>query len=269
MATQQHALFVLSHDAAHGTLFRSTTPSKRRLANEWTGRALGWTTGFSMLAYRVVHKAHHAHLFKEGDPDLPLIAGYPKSERNYLAKKLLRDLFGLSALKTYAYFFGAPMLKSMLIHQAEDTQKRCLQDRYALVAFQVGALGVSVASGHALAYVALWMVPLASFLHPILRLRAVLEHGACTSGELQARTNVALWKQDRSFFSNASARLALSLLFPHNVNYHAEHHMAPYVPHEALPVLHDKMVKSGKTAANTMDIRDSLALVFARRRRHQ
>src|SRR4051794_37479268 len=103
MGALQHAWFVLAHDAAHYRLF------ERRWLNDLVGRALATPGGVSMCTYRVVHRLHHNHLYGKQDPDLPLHAGYPRG-RAYLLKKLAKDATGLTAWKTYAYFFGAPAI---------------------------------------------------------------------------------------------------------------------------------------------------------------
>jgi hypothetical protein len=49
---------------------------------------------------------HHNNLYSELDPDTALHGGYPRGKA-YLVKKLLKDLSGLTAWKTYAYFLAA------------------------------------------------------------------------------------------------------------------------------------------------------------------
>ena len=78
-ATQQHAMFVLAHDAAHYRLFRS------RALNDAAGRFLGSITGISMCAYRVVHRLHHNHLYGPQDPDVALHGGYPPEDATFCA----------------------------------------------------------------------------------------------------------------------------------------------------------------------------------------
>ena len=99
-ASRHQALFVLAHDAAHGRLF-----SNRRL-NDAVGQACGAAVGFSTLTYRVTHRLHHNHLYEHGrDPDIAIHGGYPRGAA-YLSRKLLVDLSGWTAYKTYGYFFG-------------------------------------------------------------------------------------------------------------------------------------------------------------------
>ncbi|HUG78569.1 MAG TPA: fatty acid desaturase, partial [Burkholderiales bacterium] len=100
VGTRQHALFVIAHDAAHYLLY------ERRWLNDLVGRACATVQGLSMRTYRVIHRLHHNHLYGELDPDTALHGGYPRG-RWYLIRKLLKDLSGLTAWKTYAYFLGA------------------------------------------------------------------------------------------------------------------------------------------------------------------
>jgi fatty acid desaturase len=81
----------------------------------------------------------------------------------------------------------------------------------------------------------LWVLPLLTLLQPILRFRAICEHGAVrdeASPLLAARTNLA-------------PRWVCWLLFPHHVNYHLEHHLYPAIPHYNLPRAHDEMKRRG------------------------
>ena len=87
LGTQQHALFVLVHEAAHYRLFST------RKANDVVGRLAGTLGGISMCTYRVTHRLHHNHLYGVQDPDIALNGGYPRG-RAYLARKLLIDLTG-------------------------------------------------------------------------------------------------------------------------------------------------------------------------------
>ena len=98
-APLQHALFILAHDAAHYRLYRT------RWLNDLIGRLAGTLGGIPMCAYRVIHRLHHNHLYQAQDPDIALHGGYPRGKA-YLLKKLGKDLCGLTAWKTYAYFFG-------------------------------------------------------------------------------------------------------------------------------------------------------------------
>ena len=265
VGVQQHAMFVLAHEAAHYRLF------SRRAVNDAVGRGIGMASGISMCTYRVIHRLHHNHLYSAEDPDTAIHGGYPRGV-GYLWTKLAQDLVGLNAWKTFAYFFGAPAL-NVQTHQAarplDDTSAQlraaARADRWAVLAFQAAAplACLAVAGWQGLGqYAVLWVLPLLTVLQPILRLRAICEHGAVTdlaSPLTAARTNrtwgtVANW-------------LGRACLFPHHVNHHLEHHLYPAVPHYHLPRLHRLLLeKSALQGAEVRDLSDTLHKVFATRR---
>lgn len=261
----QHALFILAHEAAHYRLFG------HRTANDLVGRALGMAGGISMCTYRVTHRLHHNNLYTDDDPDTAIHGGYPRGKA-YLWKKLARDLAGLNAWKTFAYFFGAPAINADTnreIRPLDDTspglRAAARRDRVWVVAAHVAAplLAGAIGGWHGLLlYVVLWIVPLVTVLQPILRLRAIFEHGAVEdlgSPLTAARTN-RTWGTPANW-------LARCVLFPHHVNYHLEHHLYPAVPHYHLPRLHRLLLAKGALAdAEVRDIPGTWQRVFAERR---
>lgn len=257
IGTRQHALFVLAHDAAHYRLFG------QRWLNDAIGRACASALGLSMCTYRVVHRLHHNNLYGPADPDTALHGGYPRG-RAYLVKKLLKDLAGLTAWKTYAYFFGAPAINTetnVALRPLNDTSERlrseARRDRRVVIGFHLGVLASAAASGYLVEYLLLWILPLVTVVQAILRLRAVAEHGATTdlsSPLTAARTNLG-------------GPIVEWLLFPHQVNYHIEHHLYASVPHYNLAELHREMVKHGiLEGAQVMRFRTTLGKIFADRR---
>jgi fatty acid desaturase len=255
IGTRQHALFVIAHDAAHYLLFEN------RKLNDWAGRACATVQGLSMCTYRVIHRLHHNNLYGELDPDTALHGGYPRG-KIYLVKKLLKDLAGLTAWKTYAYFLGgAPALNSatqVAMRPLDDTSAKlraeARRDRNAVIAFHGLLLIAFAISGHLVQYLVLWILPLVTVVQAILRLRAIAEHGATSdfsSPLTAARTNLA----------PAWLRWAI---FPHNVNYHIEHHLYASVPQHNLPELHREMARRGLLrGAEVVTFANTLGKVFA------
>lgn len=259
IGTQQHALFVLAHDAAHYRLFES------RALNEFFGRLFGALGAIPVGSYRVIHRLHHNNLYGDVDPDIALHGGYPRGKA-YLIRKLLEDAAGINAWKNIAYFFGNPAINAAT-HRAQrpldDTspalRAAARRDRLTVAAFHVVVPIVLLLAGGPVAlgkYAVLWIVPLLTVLQPILRFRAICEHGAVadTSTPLTAaRTNVV----------GPVARL---VLFPHHVNYHVEHHLFPAVPHYNLPRLHHELARRGIIAnAEMRPLADTWRRVFAAR----
>lgn len=238
IAPLQHALFVLAHDAAHYRLYET------RWLNDAIGRLVGSIAGISMCTYRVIHRLHHNHLYGPQDPDIALHGGYPRGTW-YLVKRLLKDVTGQTAWKTYSYFFGAPALNAstnVAQRPLDDTsaalRSAARRDRWGVLAFHAAAPAAAFALGYGWQYLVLWVLPLVTVLQAILRVRAICEHGAVTdlsSPLTAARTNLA-----GPFFR--------FLLFPHHVNYHVEHHLFPAVPHYRLPALHRALAARGVLA---------------------
>ncbi len=238
IGTQQHAMFVLAHEAAHYRLFSN------RALNDAVGRVLGSASGISMCSYRVVHRLHHNDLYGPQDPDIALHGGYPRGKR-YLLRKLAGDIAGLNAWKTFLYFFGNPAINADIgsaLRPLDDTapalRAAARRDRWGVLATQavLPLAFLTLWGTHGLlAYLLLWIVPLATLVQVILRVRAILEHGAIvdrSSPLTAARTNLA-------------GPLARLFLFPHHVNYHIEHHLFPAVPHYHLPRLHRILMQAG------------------------
>ena len=265
VGVQQHALFILAHESAHYRLFSS------RAWNDAIGRLIGMAGAISMCTYRVVHRLHHNNLYTEEDPDTAIHGGYPRG-RAYLWKKLGEDLLGLNAWKTFAYFFGAPAINDATdraLRPLDDTSPQlraaARADRLAVIAFQLALPLACLGLGglHALVlYAVLWLLPMLTVLQPILRLRAICEHGATTdfSSPLTAARTNRTW-------GGAASVAGRVLLFPHHVNYHLEHHLYPAVPHYHLPRLHRLLRdKGGLAGAEVRDLGETLGFVFAARR---
>jgi fatty acid desaturase len=257
IGTRQHALFVIAHDAAHYLLY------ERRWLNDLAGRACATVQGLSMCTYRVIHRLHHNNLYGELDPDTALHGGYPRGKA-YLLKKLMKDLSGLTAWKTYAYFLGgAPALNTathVALRPLDDTSGKlrleARRDRNAVIAFHLALLLAFAWAGYLVQYLVLWVLPLVTVVQAVLRLRAIAEHGATTdfsSPLTAARTNTApAWLE--------------WLIFPHHVNYHIEHHLYASVPHYNLPALHREMAARGVLeGAELLPFRTTLAKIFAER----
>jgi fatty acid desaturase len=257
IGTRQHALFIITHDAAHYLLFENRT------INDRVGRFCATIQGLSMCSYRVIHRMHHNNLYGELDPDTALHGGYPRG-RVYLVKKLLKDLTGQTAWKTYAYFlFAAPALNTATnraLRPLDDTSDRlrtqARSDRNAVIAFHVLALALAAWSGYLVEYLVLWVLPLVTVVQAILRLRAIAEHGATTdfsSPLTAARTNLGpAWLR--------------WLLFPHHVNHHIEHHLYASVPMYNLPRLHAELKRQGVLdGAEVLAFPTTLRKIFAER----
>ena len=260
----QHGLFILSHEAAHYRLISN------RAWNDLVGRMIGMSGGVSMHTYRVTHRLHHNYLYTHEDPDTAIHGGYPRGSA-YLWRKLLLDIIGWNARKTYAYFFGSPAINedtgaklNPLNDTSPELRRTARIDRWWVVGFHLvapfAAFGLGGVHGLML-YTVLWILPLVTVLQPLLRLRAICEHGAVT--DLSSPLTAARSNNTTGSFGNWLAR---AVLFPHHVNYHLEHHLYPAVPHYYLPRLHAMLKEKGALqGAEVRDVASTLSRIFAPR----
>jgi fatty acid desaturase len=224
----QHALAVLAHEAAHYRFF------KTRWLNDLAGKLCAAPLGLSMLTYRVIHRIHHNHLYEPIDPDLALMAGYPRG-RGYLVRKLAKDLAGITVVKNYYYFVGKPQGQRRMDDTSPSLRAAAARERKLIALANIAFISLSIYMGFWRWYLLLWLLPLVTLLQAILRLRAIMEHGAVddTSTPLKAaRTNFVppylYW-----------------ILFPHDVHYHIEHHLYPSIPHYRLAECHRRLRARG------------------------
>jgi fatty acid desaturase len=244
VAGQQHGLAILTHQSAHYRLYET------RWLNDLCGKLCGIPLGVSMVTYRVIHRIHHNELYTPLDPDLPLMAGYPRG-RAYLLRKLGKDLLGVTSLKNYAYFFGLQARGDT----SKALQRAALVDRRLVVCANAALFIGLLLAGGLRWYLLLWLLPLLTLLAALLRLRAVLEHGAVPDTKETVR----------------AARTTLApfwirwLVYPHGMNFHIEHHLYPAIPHYRLAAAHRTLAAAGVLdgAEVSESFGESLRRVFA------
>ena len=212
IGARQLGLAILMHDAAHGALHANSK------INDWVGEWLcAAPTGARLKAYRDYHLKHHKYTEQPEDPDLPLSAPFPVT-RASLFRKIVRDLTGQTFLKQRrAQLFGN-LQKGQLVN---PTTAHFLIFNALLLA------GLSLA-GYWWTYFALWLVPMATWLPLVTRLRNIAEHAVVDTREdpfSHARTTLA----------NPIERLFIA---PYWVHFHGEHHVFMHVPCYRLERMH-------------------------------
>ena len=224
IGARQLGIAILMHDAAHAALH----PNLK--VNDWVGNHL--TTG-GLLGYRTYHLAHHKYAQQAEDPDLILSAPFPIT-RQSLWRKIARDLTG----RTYYKLRWSGLVKRIAGRQPGEPVAAILGE--AIVArrrFLIGmVVTVVVTAPFGLWWVwpVLWLVPQATWLPMVTRLRNIAEHACVAKDEpdplRHARTTMANWLE-RAFIA------------PYYVNYHCEHHMFMHVPCYNLPRAHRLLVR--------------------------
>jgi fatty acid desaturase len=219
IGARQLGLAILMHDAAHAALH----PDLK--VNDWVGDKL--TTG-DLAAYRPYHLSHHKYAQQTEDPDLVLSAPFPIT-RTSLRRKILRDLTG----RTYYKLKWSGLVKRIAGRKPGEPLWPILSDavvrRRRFFTGMVATVALTAPFGLWWVWPVLWLVPQATWLPMVTRLRNIAEHACVAKDEpdplRHARTTRANWLE-RAFIA------------PYWVNYHCEHHMFMHLPCYHLPTAH-------------------------------
>ena len=229
IGNRQLGLFILMHDAAHGLLH-----AKRSLND----RVAFWFCGSELSRYRPYHLQHHRFVQQAEDPDLVLSAPFPITPVS-LRRKIMRDLtgqtffkqrFGLLAGQLASRSPDKPLLPLLMTEVGEQRE---------FLVFNSLCFALFAVAGLWWAWVLMWLLPMATWLPLVSRLRNIAEHALIvqngTDPLRHARTTQASW-MERLFIA------------PYWVNYHGEHHMFTQIPCWNLPKAHRILARKGVTA---------------------
>ena len=233
VGNRQLGLFILMHDAAHGAMHPN------RKLNDWVGK---WLCGSDLHAYRSYHLQHHRFVQQTEDPDLALSAPFPVT-RASLRRKMIRDITGQTF---YKQRFGGLMLemKARLKARGKDASAwpivwaQARQQRHFLIGNTIG-FALFCAAGLGWAWVLMWLLPMATWLPVITRLRNIAEHA------LVAQNGSDPLRHARTTHASLLERLVIA---PYWVNYHSEHHMFTQIACWNLPLAHQILKRKGVTA---------------------
>ena len=242
IGTRQLGLFILMHDAAHGLLH----PNRR--VNDWVGY---WLCSSSLGEYRPYHLQHHRYVQQAEDPDLGLSAPFPIS-RASLKRKLLRDLTGQTFYKQrlaplFAAWQGA---RGEAASPLARNSQELVRGRRFVIGNAIG-FAVFTAAGLWWVWLVMWLLPMATWLPLVTRIRNIAEHALVGRDQpdplRQTRTTRAGW-------------LERALLAPYWVNYHLEHHLFTQLSCWKLPQAHALLRRRGVTAH--MEVQPGYATVL-------
>lgn len=226
LATRQHALFILFHDAVHYNVARS-----RRLNDALTNLFIGVPQLVPVQLYRRLHLAHHARLGTPADPErLLLYRNQPWRYRPLglfaLSRQLLGDLLMLNNLRLLVHF-GRELRdpRSLLaLPPARTWPEYFVSVALWLGAFVAWCIVDPTSAGR---FALLWFVPLLTLTQAIQKVRSFAEHGP-----LQPASPDDPGELTYSWRPGLFGRLTL---WPYHINYHREHHVHPRIPWYDLP----------------------------------
>jgi len=219
IATRQHALFILYHDAVHGLLARN-----RRLNDLIINVFVGIPLLLPVHLYRRFHLSHHAYFGTGHDTERILLYrwqpwDYLPLSRARLLRQLLGDLLLVNMLRTGVALWREQRNPQSLLRLPPT---RITPETIVLIALSGAMLLLWAASDPAsLGRVALlWFGTFFTLTQLIQKVRSFAEHGPLDSGE--------------ATYSWRPGLLGRLTLWPYNINYHREHHAHPAVPWHAL-----------------------------------
>ena len=223
VATRQHALFILYHDAVHGLVARD-----RRVNDLITNVLVGLPQLIPVEVYRRLHLAHHARLGRADDPERLLL--YRDQRWRYrplglraLALQLAGDLALVNNLRTalaFARMARDPTSPLALPRGRPIDPAVIVLGAAALLALGMATLAWPDLVGRALV---VWVGVLLTGTQLIQKVRSFAEHADADAPE-----------RSYSWRPSLAARL---VLWPYNIQYHREHHARPHVPWHRLPAI--------------------------------
>lgn len=227
VATFQHRLSGLAHDASHYTLF------KDRLANELASDLLLMFPLVAMTQkYRAAHLGHHQYVNDPGrDPDLlrinhPEPHHFPIPKSGFWWRYVVRALWPPEILK---YLFGRAKAANLGVADGVELRSayRPRVARSLRGAYWLSVLTVVHATGAWPVFFVFWVAPLLTVYPFLMQLREIAHHmNAPDDGDL---TN------SRVFEVNPFLAAAV---FPYGQAFHLTHHLFAMIPHYRVAEAH-------------------------------
>lgn len=223
VGARQYGLLILLHDASH-TLIHPNRAVNDRIAL-WLIAA---PCGSSYFNSRRLHLLHHQNVGSgPADPDFFYYCSDgppPKRRVGEFFGHFIGLIAGGQIFHTLLNRDGVPA------EAARANYVAAIRPLVPVALVQAILFGVFVAAGMWWGYFLLWVFPLVTL--------AVFFNGVRTFGD---HANLGPDQLDKdalmiSYYSNPIERFFLS---PYHMNYHAEHHFFPYVPHYNLPKLRE------------------------------
>lgn len=236
IGTCQYKLFILAHDAIHGALH----PHKK--INDRLAIWLVYGPMFMALEdARRNHFKHHRLMGSVGDPDRYLHAFYNKNTPfQFLLFCSGLATFGKTVLKVTP--FGRLLklqdtaVEKPAIAQDSEHVSQALND-YFLQRFPVAIAQLLIFDFIFLlplplwSYLVLWIAPIYFLVFVPDEIRAFCDHAVLEFPDE--------WGDRHRLVTFLPNRLEAIVFSPHHMNYHAEHHLWPSIPHYNLPKAHE------------------------------
>ena len=206
-----YGLYIIGHDGLHRRLFNDP-----RANDLWNDLLIVGSFGAITRRNRCNHMEHHQDTCLETDPD----------RHKYLHT-------GKDAIMPFAVFLSGlanllPSVRNVFLRGEKKSRERYgTRDLMILAGWQASLLaGLSWAIGW-WAYPVLWLFPVYAFGYRADLIRVFCEHSV-TGPDNEADLSLRLI----TYRSNMLEKLFFA---PHNMNFHAAHHLWPGIPYYNLP----------------------------------
>lgn len=226
------ALSLLCHEGLHGNL------SRNKKWNDFLGRYLcAFPSFISFSKYRRVHILHHSGVGSEQwDPDRHLYNFFPMNLKTYLWLQL-KDLVTLrTAWSFIRYYTDIADLIAIARGKKSYQQLNKYSDWKGFILFSLALNATTLYFGVWLYTQAFTLVPLILITQPYVLLIGGLQHGP-------VRTKNTPEGVSRTI---TGSKLYMWMLLPVDINYHAEHHLNPSVPHYHLKEYSAQLNQNGR-----------------------
>lgn len=224
LGTRFHALGVLMHEATHFRLF------KNQKVNDWVGEVLcAWPMLVTLYGYRKNHLTHHRETNSSKDPDW-----VRKLDDPYFELPKPRRAVWLNLLKAISGFRFVCEVRNVM--KSKDMRDIPTHIKRARLACYLSVLVIAATFGLLSELLMYWVVPLMTSFSFVMYVRSVAEHHGGTLAYEDTLTGAR----------NVEANWLERLVFPHNVNYHLDHHLYPSVPFYHLPAVHRALLQDSR-----------------------
>lgn len=210
------ALSLICHEGLHRTLH---TDGKW---NDFLGRYLcAFPTFISFSKYRRLHLLHHSAVGSNyWDPDRHLYDSYPVKFWGFLFRLIGRVLTLRTAYDFILYYTEYPeAVRQKRMSDGSLFIFSARSDFIGFLTFQIALFAIVISTGTLGYFAAFYLAPLILLTQPYVMLMGGIQHGpAGRQGDNVSRTV-------------AGSKLYMWLLLPLDINFHAEHHRDPNIPH--------------------------------------
>lgn len=222
IANRQLALSLLAHEGLHSSL------SESRPVNDFLGRFLcAFPVYVCFDTYRKKHLLHHRLLGSPADPDRGLYFSYPENAWRFFSRMTLSLLTGRLLWLFFDYYTPLPQL--LRSRKLNIFWKELRTEFGVYLLFHGLLISALVQFGWGRFYLLYWVAPLLLSL-PYIWLIGGLQHGPLPDADPARKARTI-----------TGAKWLMEILLPVDIHFHAEHHLAPQVPHQHLRSLHQHL----------------------------